>query len=68
MNLEGVTAAVVVGYSITGTCLMYILIRSDWERLSRIVVELNANWESSSSRDSISDEESVHGSEKKEHV
>jgi len=68
INLEGVTAAVVVGYSITGTCLMYILIRSDWERLSRIVVELNADWESSSSSESISDEESVHGSEKKEHV
>lgn len=59
INLEGVTASVVVGYSVTGTCLMYILIRSDWERLSRIVVDLNADIESSSSSSSsISEEES----------
>lgn len=57
LNLEGVTASVVVGYSITGTCLMYILIRSDWERLSKIVVELNANMESSSSSSSSSESE-----------
>ena len=72
LNLEGVTASVVIGYSVTGTCLLYILIRSDWERLSRIVVELNAEIESSSSSSaSLSDEESVSSpqvEEEKEHV
>lgn len=59
-NLEGVTASVVAGYSITGTCLLYILIRSDWERLSRIVVDLNADIDSSSSSSSgMSEEESI---------
>jgi Na+-driven multidrug efflux pump len=69
VNLEGVTASVVIGYSVTGTCLMYILIRSDWERLSRIVVELNADLDSSSSSSvPMSDEESIENDNEKEHV
>jgi Na+-driven multidrug efflux pump len=41
MKLQGITASVVVGYSVTGTILIYIVLRSDWERLSRCVIELN---------------------------
>lgn len=59
INLQGVASAVVIGYSVTGTCLLYILVISDWERLSRIVVELNTESDegpssSSSSSDSSS--------------
>lgn len=69
INLEGVTGAVVVGYSVTGTCLLYVLIRSDWDRLSKIVVSLNADLESSSSSsDSVSDDESLEDDKEKENV
>ena len=54
IDLQGVTSAVVIGYTFTGTCLLYVLVRSDWDRLSRIVVELNAKSGSSSSSDSSS--------------
>jgi Na+-driven multidrug efflux pump len=58
-DLQGVVASVVAGYSVTGTALLYILIRSDWERLSKIVVELNARDDDSScSSSSSSDEDS----------
>jgi Na+-driven multidrug efflux pump len=61
-DMQGVTAAVVAGYSVTGTALLYILIRSDWERLSKIVVELNERDDdlSSSSSSSSSDDSSEH--------
>lgn len=63
-DMQGLTASVVVGYSITGTCLLYILIRSDWERLSKIIVELNAGDDmSSSSSSSSSDEDGDDSSE-----
>lgn len=47
IDLQGVTSAVVVGNSVTGTCLAYVLVRSDWERLSLILVELNVDNDSS---------------------
>jgi MATE family multidrug resistance protein len=50
INLQGITCSVVVGYSVTCTILFYILLRSDWERISKHVVELND--------DSDSDDES----------
>lgn len=72
INLEGVAASVVVGYSVTGTSLMYILIRSDWDRLSRIVVELNADLDSPSSSvsssSSVEDSIEADGSIAKQHV
>jgi MATE family multidrug resistance protein len=42
VDLQGVTSAVVIGYSCTGTVLSFILLRSDWEHLSDIVQNLNA--------------------------
>jgi Na+-driven multidrug efflux pump len=42
LDLQGIASAVVIGYSITGTLLCYVLLRSDWERLSKHIVELNA--------------------------
>jgi len=41
IDLQGITSAVVIGYSVTGTVLLYILLRSDWERLSQCVIQLN---------------------------
>ena len=55
-DLQGIAAAVVLGYCVTGTVLLYVLLRSDWDRLSRILVEQNE--ESDSDDDSDSDEES----------
>jgi hypothetical protein len=42
VDLQGVTSAVVIGYSCTGTVLSFILLRSDWEYLSETVQNLNA--------------------------
>mmetsp|Transcript_16536 Transcript_16536/g.37960 ORF Transcript_16536/g.37960 Transcript_16536/m.37960 type:complete len:196 (+) Transcript_16536:509-1096(+) len=59
-DLQGIVSSVVIGYSFTGTCLFYILLRSDWERLSRILVEANesdSSDESSSSSESSDDED-----------
>lgn len=43
IDLKGMTSAVVIGYSVTCTALVYVLIRSDWERLSKIIVEMHAD-------------------------
>ena len=51
-NLEGIVSAIVVGYSATGTVLLYILLQSDWERLSKCLIEINAAEESSGADDS----------------
>jgi MATE family multidrug resistance protein len=40
-DLKGITSAVVIGYSITNTALLYILVRSDWDRLSKIIVDMH---------------------------
>lgn len=55
-DLQGIAASVVIGYSVTCSALLYILLRSDWERLSKALVEQNG-LESESDSDS-SDEES----------
>jgi len=54
-DLQGPVSAVVIGYSVTGTCLQYILVRSDWTRLSKIIVDRNGGVELDSSPDSSSD-------------
>ena len=41
VDLQGQTAAVVVGYMVSGTINSYILLQSDWPKLSRIVIERN---------------------------
>jgi len=51
-DLQGPVSAVVIGYSVTGTCLQYVLVRSDWGRLSKLIVERNAEIESDSSNSS----------------
>jgi len=66
IDLQGVTSAVVLGNSVTGTCLTYILVRSDWERLSRILMELNDESESSSSSSSSSSSDSSSSSPARE--
>lgn len=39
LNLSGQTAAVVLGYMVSGTVNAYFLFRSDWEKLSRKIIE-----------------------------
>jgi len=40
-TLEGLTASVVIGYSTTGMVLAYVLLTSDWEKLSKTIREYN---------------------------
>ena len=40
-NLQGQTAAVVIGYMVSGTVTNVVLLQSDWEALSKKVIELN---------------------------
>ena len=54
-NLQGITSAVVIGYSVTCTALFYILLRSDWVRIAEHVVEINGESDDESSVDSDED-------------
>lgn len=58
-DLQGPVSAVVIGYSVTGTCLLYILARSDWERLSRLLVKENGGFESASDGEEYSEKISI---------
>jgi len=40
-NLQGITSSVVIGYSVAMTVMSYIVLRSDWARLSKIIIDLN---------------------------
>lgn len=55
-DLQGQTAAVVIGYMVSGTMNTYILLRSDWDQLSRKVVEENRIFDDSSSDEDEDDE------------
>jgi Na+-driven multidrug efflux pump len=70
MNLQGQTAAIVIGYMASGTVNTYILIQSDWPKLSRRVVAqaggmIDDKDDSSSSSSSDSDDSSSDDSEDK---
>ncbi len=41
-NLEGIVAALVLGYSVGVTILVFFFLRSNWEQLSKRVIEQNA--------------------------
>jgi len=49
INLQGIVFAVIIGNSISCTALFYILLRSDWERISHHIVEMNEENEPDSS-------------------
>jgi Na+-driven multidrug efflux pump len=54
MDLNGVSGSLVVGYATASSTLTFIVLRSDWERLSRIMQEMNrpkAELEHGSERD-----------------
>jgi Na+-driven multidrug efflux pump len=68
MDLQGQTAAIVIGYMASGTVNTYILIQSDWPKLSRRVIAqaggmIDGNDDSSSSSSSDSDDSSSDDSE-----
>lgn len=43
INLQGQTAAIVIGYMVSGSINAYLLFRSDWEQLSKSVQKANEN-------------------------
>merc|ERR1711966_430381 len=58
LNLKGLVGAVIAGYSTSSVILMYILLRSDWVRLSKIIQDLNAMTGEIDSSDDEDDESS----------
>ena len=58
LNLKGLVGAVIAGYSTSSVILMYIILRSDWVRLSKIIQELNAVTGEIDSSDDEDDESS----------
>eukprot|EP00978_Attheya_sp_CCMP212_P044549 scaffold314083_cov51-Attheya_sp.AAC.1 len=58
LDLQGIVAAVIVGYSTTGSILSYILIFSDWDKLSKEVQKVNATTGEIDSSDSEGDDDS----------
>ena len=66
IDLQGQTAAVVIGYMASGTINAYLLFTSDWERLSEEVIaangDLSSAGSSSSSSSSSSDGSSMQNS------
>ena len=67
-SLEGVVAAVVIGFAFAALIMAFVLLISDWERLSVIIRELNAieYADDSSSSDESSSDESISSSESNE--
>lgn len=53
-DLKGQTAALVLGYMISGTLNSYVLFQSDWPKLSRRVIEIAAEANAANSDDSSS--------------
>lgn len=54
IDLQGMTFAVVVGYTVTATLLSTFLLASDWERLSRQIMEVVATEEADDGSESSS--------------
>lgn len=55
LDLQGQTAAVVIGYMVSGTVNSYLLFTSNWEKLSKEVREANVDVDGDSSSSSSSD-------------
>jgi Na+-driven multidrug efflux pump len=58
INLEGQTAAVVIGYMVSGSVTIVILLRSDWKGLSDAVIDYNRDNNIELSSDEDDDAES----------
>lgn len=41
-DLKGIVGAIICGYSTSGLCFGYILLRSDWKHISEIIQQYNA--------------------------
>ena len=55
-TLDGLVAAVVIGYSTTGLVLAYVLLRSDWKHISKTIREYQKEEEGLSVSSSSSDD------------
>lgn len=70
-TLDGLVAAIVIGYSTTGLVLAYILLRSDWKHISKTIQEYHeeeGSMSSSSSSSSSSSDDSEEGNRLKKDV
>lgn len=66
LDLNSLMGSVIVGFATAGLSLAYVLLRSDWERLAKILQELNAMMEFESDSDESSEEESEESEESDE--
>lgn len=57
LDLESIMGSMIIGFATAGLCMAYVLFRSDWNRLAKILQELNAMMISDSDSDENSDEE-----------
>jgi hypothetical protein len=57
LDLQGIVAAVIIGNTTTGSILSYILIFSDWDKLSKEVQQVNAITGEIDSSDSEGDDD-----------
>ena len=57
MDLQGQTAAVVIGYMVSGTINTFILLQTDWPKMSRRVIADNEESSSSSSSSGSSNDD-----------
>ena len=58
-DLKAIVGAIIFGYSTSGLCLGYILLRSDWDHICETIIEYNAEYgESESENESDSDDDS----------
>ncbi len=61
-GLDGLVASIVIGYTTVSFCMALVLLMSDWDSLSRMIMKENAE-ESDSESDSESENKSGSGSE-----
>jgi len=64
-NLKGITASVILGYMCTGSVMSFVILTSDWDGLSKVIMDLNAitgECESSDDEDSSSSSSSSNSS------
>jgi len=57
-NLEGITASLIIGYQIAGLAMTFLILRSDWPKISAKIQEVNAITGEVDSSDSENDDDS----------
>merc|ERR1712060_195766 len=57
-NLEGITASLIIGYQMAGLAMTFLILRSDWTKISAKIQDINAVTGEVDSSDSENDDDS----------